>query len=49
MNVNWGLMYAPLLPFGVVRAPGTILDLANAVRGRRSSNAMVETTVEQLE
>jgi hypothetical protein len=23
-NFNWGLMFAPLLPFGVVRAPGVI-------------------------
>lgn len=49
MNVNWGLMYAPLLPFGVVRAPGAILDLARALRGRNASSAMVETTVEQVE
>jgi hypothetical protein len=49
MNVNWGLMYAPLLPFGVVRAPGTILDLLRALRGRNASSAMVETTVEQVE
>jgi hypothetical protein len=25
-NINWGLMFAPLLPFGVVRAPAAIRD-----------------------
>jgi hypothetical protein len=33
MNWNWGLMFAPLLPFGVVRAPAALVGLARAARG----------------
>jgi hypothetical protein len=33
MNFNWGLMFAPMLPFGVVRAPGTMWALVEALRG----------------
>jgi hypothetical protein len=33
MNMNWGLMFAPLLPFGVVRTPGTLLELGRQLRG----------------
>jgi hypothetical protein len=32
-NYYWGLLYAPLLPFGVVYAPAAIRDLVRAVRG----------------
>jgi hypothetical protein len=32
MNFNWGLMFAPFLPFGVVRAPRTIHELIRTVR-----------------
>lgn len=33
MNINWGLIYAPLLPFGVVRAPRTLVELGRQRRG----------------
>jgi hypothetical protein len=33
-NEYWGLMYAPLLVFGLVRAPRALKDLARAARGR---------------
>jgi hypothetical protein len=36
-NVYWGLIYAPFLPFGVVRAPGTIRDLVAAALGKNKS------------
>ena len=29
-NAYWGLMYAPLLPIGLVRAPAAVRDLCNA-------------------
>jgi hypothetical protein len=35
VNFYWGAMYAPLLAFGVVRAPGALRDLFIAARGRR--------------
>jgi hypothetical protein len=34
VNYYWGAMYAPLLPFGVARAPGALRDLFSAARGR---------------
>jgi hypothetical protein len=33
-NINWGLMFAPMLPFGVVRAPEVMWQLGEAARGR---------------
>jgi hypothetical protein len=34
MNYYWGLIYAPLLPFGLVRAPRAVWTLMQAARGR---------------
>lgn len=34
MNFNWGLMFAPLLPFGVVRGPAALAKLVQALRVR---------------
>jgi hypothetical protein len=33
MNFNWGLMFAPLLPFGVVRGPAALASLYRAISG----------------
>jgi len=37
MNFNWGLMFAPLLPFGVVRAPGVLRAVVRDLRGATES------------
>ncbi len=37
MNFNWGLMFAPLLPFGVVRGPAALTSLYRAVCGSPSA------------
>lgn len=34
MNFNWGLMFAPMLPFGVVRAPAALRALGEAIRAK---------------
>ena len=36
VNVYWGLLYAPLLPFGIVRAPAVLRDLILAARGQKT-------------
>jgi hypothetical protein len=37
-NNYWGLLYAPLLPFGIVRAPAALRDLCMAIHPVRSQN-----------
>lgn len=37
MNFNWGLMFAPLLPFGIVRAPGAMWELVAGLRGNQAA------------
>jgi hypothetical protein len=38
-NDYWGLLYAPLLPFGFACAPAALRDLASALLHRRSEDA----------
>jgi hypothetical protein len=39
-NEYWGLLYAPLLVFGLVRAPRALKDLARAARGNVAAGGM---------
>jgi hypothetical protein len=38
-NDYWGLMYAPLLPLGLVRAPAAVSDLVDSIRYRQAKPA----------
>jgi hypothetical protein len=47
-NINWGLMFAPLLPFGVVRAPGTLLEFGRRLCGTPALIAVASAPREEV-
>jgi hypothetical protein len=48
MNFNWGMMFAPLLPFGVVRAPAALGEVYRSIRGRSADIESAGSTKEQM-